>query len=53
MADEAMGPTVTVHTRLEKFDGDKQPGQDPVEVIETSETLPLAEFLALQNLNGG
>lgn len=50
---ESIAPSVTVLTRLEKFDGDRQPGQAPVEVIETEETLPLADFLALQNLNGG
>ena len=51
MAEESLGPTVTVHMKLEKFDGDRQPGQEPVEVIETTETLPLAEFLA--NMEGG
>ncbi len=47
MAAEALGPTVTVHLKLEKFDGDRQPGQAPVEVIETEETMPLADFLTM------
>jgi hypothetical protein len=48
MADEAMGPTVTVHMRLAKFEGEFEEGKTPVEVIETSETAPLAEWLARQ-----
>lgn len=43
---ENIGLTVTVRARLEKFDGDAVPGQPPVEVIETEETVPLAEFLS-------
>lgn len=46
MSDDAIGPTVTVRMRLEKFDGEKTPGKEPVEVIETVEEVPLAEFLA-------
>lgn len=45
-ANEQMPITVTVRTRLEKFDGDAVPGQRPVEVIETEETVPLAAFLS-------
>lgn len=45
--DEAK-PTVTIKTTLEKFDGDKKPGDEPVEVVETIETMTLDEFLAQQ-----
>jgi len=38
--------TVTITTTLEKFDGEYKPGDDPVEVVTTSETIPLGEFLA-------
>jgi hypothetical protein len=44
--NESLGPTVTVRLKLAKFDGDYEPGKDPVEVIETEETMPLAQFLA-------
>lgn len=45
MAEEAMGPTVTVHLRLAKFDGEYREGMQPVEVVETAETMPLAEWM--------
>ena len=48
MAGEAIGPKVTVRLRLAKFDGEYEEGKQPVEVIETEETVPLAEFLARQ-----
>lgn len=48
MASETIGPTVTVHLRLAKFDGEVEEGKEPVEVIESTETVPLAEFLARQ-----
>ncbi len=48
MTTDAMGPTVTVHLKLAKFDGEFEEGKEPVEVIERSETMPLAEFLAWQ-----
>ncbi len=44
MAADAIGPTVTVKMKLEKFDGDH--GTEPVEVIETEETMTLDQFLA-------
>lgn len=45
---EGIGPTVTVHLRLAKFDGEFEEGKEPVVVLESSETMPLAEFLARQ-----
>jgi hypothetical protein len=54
MASEAIGPTVTVHLKLEKFDGEYAPGKEPVEVIETEETMPLAQFLTqMQGVDHG
>jgi fructose 1,6-bisphosphatase len=38
--------TVTITTTLEKFNGEYTPGDEPVEIITTSETMPLGEFLA-------
>lgn len=46
MAGDDSNVTVTVHMRLEKFDGEATPGKEPVEVIETVEDVPLAQFLA-------
>jgi hypothetical protein len=46
MAADAIGPTVTVRMKLAKFDGDYEPGNEPVEVIETEETMTLDQFLA-------
>lgn len=52
--NESLGPTVTVHMKLAKFDGEYQPGMTPVEVIETEETMPLAQFLAgIQEVDHG
>ena len=48
MSSDAIGPTVTVRLRLAKFDGEVEDGKQPVEVIETEETVSLAEFLARQ-----
>lgn len=53
MAEEAMGPTVTVHLRLAKFDGEYAPGKEPVEVVETAETMPLPEWMDRQARQGG
>lgn len=46
MAGDDSNVTVTVHMRLEKFDGEATPGKEPVEVIETVEVKSLKEFLA-------
>ena len=46
MASDALGTTVTVHLKLAKFDGEFEEGKAPVEVIETEETMPLAQFKA-------
>lgn len=46
MADEAVKPTVTLKTQVAKFDGEYTEGMEPVEIIETEETISLEEFLA-------
>lgn len=47
MSSDSCGPTVTIRTRLEKFSGDKQPGQEPEDIVETEETMPLSAFIAM------
>ena len=44
MQTETVKPSVTVKVRLEKFDGEKVPGQIPLEVIEVEETMSPEEF---------
>lgn len=52
--DTPLRPSVTVKLTLAKYDGDIEPGKQPVEVIESEETMPLEEFLARQQAaNGG
>jgi hypothetical protein len=51
MSSDSLGPTVTVELELKKFDGEYVEGMEPVEVVRTTETIPLKEFLA--RMNGG
>jgi hypothetical protein len=46
MADELFKPTVTIKTRVEKFQGEYADDKAPVEILEMEETISLEEFLA-------
>lgn len=39
-------PTVTITTTVEKFAGEYNPGDTPVEVVTTTETVPLADVFS-------
>ena len=36
--NEALGPSITIKIKLEKFNGDVKPGDEPVEIIEREHT---------------
>lgn len=35
---ESLGPSITIKIKLEKFNGDVKPGDEPVEIIEREHT---------------
>lgn len=36
--NESLGPSITIKIKLEKFNGDVKPGDEPVEIIEREHT---------------